>query len=94
VVSKKFYGMRKEHCELKYDGHYISDINCEDEKLIETLVGVMEDVFDKAEEELEHRLYKMGYILLNSYLTKIEDAKTYKNELVKEYLVELEEKYR
>lgn len=91
-MVKETYGWNGEKCRLTYR-YSITGLETADAKLVEELESIVDTIFDVAEEQIEKELYKRGLMTCNSYLERIEDMRVNGNELVQDYIKELDEKY-
>jgi hypothetical protein len=92
-IKKETYGAFNPSCTLSYK-HAIGGINAEQTDIIQDVEAIMSDAFQKAEEQIEHELYKKGLMICNAYLEQIDDMRVNGNDLVKSYIKELDEKYK
>jgi hypothetical protein len=92
-ITKETYGAFNPSCTLSYK-YSIGGINAEQKDLIVDVDTIMNDAFQKAEEQIEHELYKKGLMTCNAYLERIDDMRVHGNDLVKSYIKELDEKYK
>ena len=98
VRRETTYGCSSTHRHLRYR-YAVSGINPEEllEKQnvsIEDIEEILNIAFTTAEEQIEKELYKKGLMTCNSYLKSIADMRVHGNDLVQNYIKELDEKYK
>ena len=92
-IKKETYGALNPSCTLSYK-HAIGGINAEQTDIIKDVEAIMNDAFEKAEEQIEYELYKKGFMTCNAYLERIDDMRVNGNALVQNYIKELDKKYK
>ena len=91
-MVKETYSIEGRKCRLLYR-YAVTDLETADTELVEDLNSMMDKIFDVAEEQIEKELYKRGLMTCNAYLERIDDMRVNGNELVQDYIKELDEKY-
>lgn len=99
-IVKEIYGYNNDQCRLVYR-HSITGILTDQEELLEKqnvlladLESILNKAFASAEEQIEKELYKKGLMTCNAYLESIADMRVHGNDLVQNYIKELDEKYK
>ena len=92
-IRKETYGAADPTCTLSYQ-YAIAGIDAEQKDLLADVDTIMNDAFKKAEEQIEHELYKKGLMTCNAYLERIDDMRIHGNDLVQSSIKELDEKYK
>ena len=92
-MIKETYSWNGEKCRLTYR-YSITGLETANTKLVEDLDNMVEEIFDKAHKQIEKELYKRGLMTCNAYLESIDDMRVNGNELVQDYIKELDNKYK
>ena len=92
-MIKETYGWNGEKCRLTYR-YSITGLETADTELVEDLDNMVEEIFDTAREQIEKELYKRRLMTCNAYLERIDDMREHGNYLVKDYIKELDAKYK
>ena len=61
---------------------------------VDVVKNIVMTAFAKAEDNIERQLYQHGFMMCNGNLCNIAEMKNVGNYLVKEYIQELEDKYK